>query len=324
MTAFTETDILSLGAFGIHIRFRAILRCRFLLRRSFGCAVLLCCFGISLANAGAGLSEVLIMLRGELSDLEWRAAAGDAESQFQLGVLYAEGVVVPRSFVESAQWFHQAAAQGVVAAQYNLGLLYEAGVGVQKNPAEAVRWFRLVAEKSAADPPDTVYSDAAQDIAEELKWYKAIARAHVFAPPKPIVADSDALLYGEPDFSDPVPFDDSAVRAANRRVLRLRRMQNDMRYATDGCFGDHRDLWYADVTRPTPLAAPPETDSAGEVPSRSRPDRRAPSDDTDSSASSSEPSTPSAPSEPSVPLDPPPEPPPEPPPLPPEPPPGGG
>ena len=251
------------------------------------------------------LSEELpILPQGELEKLEWRAAAGDAESQFQLGVLYAEGVVVPRSFAEAAQWFHQAAAQGVVAAQYNLGLLYEAGGGVKKNPAEALRWFRQVTDKSTIDPPATFAPADAEDRAAALKWHKAVAHAQVFASPKPIVA---VTRYETAEVPDPVPFDDAGGRAARRRTLLLRRMHNDMRYATDSCFGDHRDLWYADVTRPLPPPEPVETT-----------DRTRPSAGDDAGSSPSVPRP--GPSEPSLP----PEPPPEPPPLPPEPPPGGG
>ncbi len=35
------------------------------------------------------------------------------------------------------------AEQGEAFAQYNLGVMYENGVGVPENDADAVKWFRL-------------------------------------------------------------------------------------------------------------------------------------------------------------------------------------
>jgi len=264
--------------------------------------------------SGAAVEDLSVFPQDELSDLERRAAAGDAQSQFQLGLVYAEGADVPRSFSVAAQWFHQAAAQGIVRAQYNLGILYEAGAGVPRSAEQALYWYRIVAEASRDGSRDAFGPGPAKSEAEVLEWYKAIAHEHVFAPSQPIIADADVSSEEDSAFPDADWFDESGTEASRRRALRLRRMHNDMRYATDTCFGDHRDLWYADVTRPNPSVEPSETEPAEETRPRPRPDRRDPSGDADSPTPPSEPSVPSEPS----PL------PPAPPSLPPEPPPGGG
>ena len=58
------------------------------------------------------------------------ADQGNADAQFNLGVMYAEGRGVPRDDAEAARWYRCAADQGEAAAQFNLGLMYAKGEGV--------------------------------------------------------------------------------------------------------------------------------------------------------------------------------------------------
>src|SRR5580700_10170024 len=44
-----------------------------------------------------------------------------------------------------------AANQGQAEAQYNLGMLYWKGLGVASDPEEAFRWLRLAADQGQAD-----------------------------------------------------------------------------------------------------------------------------------------------------------------------------
>ena len=41
------------------------------------------------------------------------------------------------------RWFRKAAEQGSPEGQYNLGLMYRQGLGVQKNEREAEKWIGL-------------------------------------------------------------------------------------------------------------------------------------------------------------------------------------
>ena len=43
------------------------------------------------------------------------------------------------------------AEQGDAFAQYNLGLMYDQGLGVPQDYKEAVKWYRLAAEQGYAD-----------------------------------------------------------------------------------------------------------------------------------------------------------------------------
>src|SRR5690606_25776169 len=74
-------------------------------------------------------------------------ASGYAPDQFQVGLMYAHGIELPRNQVEAARWFRMAAEQGHAAAQHQLGVMYTEGEGVPEDDAEAVRWYRLAAEQ---------------------------------------------------------------------------------------------------------------------------------------------------------------------------------
>ena len=71
------------------------------------------------------------------------AEQGDAEAQFCLGNMYAEGHGVPRDEQQSTSWFRRAAEQGFTPAQVNLGVMYTQGQGVEPDLVEAHKWFNI-------------------------------------------------------------------------------------------------------------------------------------------------------------------------------------
>ena len=79
----------------------------------------------------------------------WRPLAekGDAEAQYRIGTLFAEGRGVQRNDETAVSWFRRAAEHGNAMAQYNLGASYAAGVGVAQNDADAAKWFRRAADQ---------------------------------------------------------------------------------------------------------------------------------------------------------------------------------
>lgn len=110
------------------------------------------------------------------------ALAGDAESQYKIGLNYIYGTDVPKDTSKAAEWFKKAADQGFLPARreyaillasgdgvaidmelavqylseaadqldpsalYHLGLMYENGIGVKKNLQMAVRMLAYAAE----------------------------------------------------------------------------------------------------------------------------------------------------------------------------------
>jgi len=76
---------------------------------------------------------------------EWRplAEGGHRDAQFNLGLLYENGLGVPADGAEAARWYRRAAEQHDRAAQAYLGEMYAKGLGVGRNAIEALHWFRV-------------------------------------------------------------------------------------------------------------------------------------------------------------------------------------
>jgi TPR repeat protein len=103
---------------------------------------------------------------------QWKPLAeqGNAEAQFNLGVMYDSRLPsytfahsmflgdvvrtqtsVTKDDKEAVRWYRLAADQGYSRAQFNLGMMYEYGVGVATDVKEAIRWDRLAAEQGNID-----------------------------------------------------------------------------------------------------------------------------------------------------------------------------
>lgn len=103
------------------------------------------------APATAGVPEGNAALerfdyRAAMSEFSDAAAMGDAEGQYQLGLLYMLGHGgIQQDYGRAAQWFQRAAATGHSRAMYMLAKLYATGNGVERNYEEA-RKLMLTAE----------------------------------------------------------------------------------------------------------------------------------------------------------------------------------
>ena len=113
------------------------------------------CAGFTLgltAPARAGWDEgVAAYQRGDYATAlrEWRPLAeqGVADAQYNLGVMYGEGLGVPQDYAKAVGWWRKAAEQGHATAQYNLGVAYHNGEGVPQNYAQAHMWYNLAASR---------------------------------------------------------------------------------------------------------------------------------------------------------------------------------
>ena len=105
-----------------------------------------------LTPAGAKLDALLKAgIARRLADLRVNAEQGDAEAQFNLGVMYDVGRGVPEDEAEAMHWYRLAATQDHAAAQNNLGVMYDAGRGVPQDAAEAARWYQRAAAQGIAE-----------------------------------------------------------------------------------------------------------------------------------------------------------------------------
>ena len=73
------------------------------------------------------------------------AEQGDAYAQFNLGLMYGNGLGVPQEYKEAEKWYRLSAEQGHPEAQYNLGQMYRIGQGVQQDHVLAHMWWNLSA-----------------------------------------------------------------------------------------------------------------------------------------------------------------------------------
>ena len=118
---------------------------------------------------------------GLLEKLSQRAAQGQPEAQYQLGVIYLRGKGISKDLGQAAGLLRRAAERGIAEAQYQLGLLYLTGDGVMKDYAEAAKWIRKAADQGLADAQYDYgvlchFGDGVpKDDAEASKWYALAA-----------------------------------------------------------------------------------------------------------------------------------------------------
>lgn len=87
---------------------------------------------------------------GALAKLREAAQSGDANAQYRLGYMYANGLGIPQNNSKAVFWYHKAATQGEVTAQNALGTFYTAGLGVPQDYAHALYWYSKAAKQNYA------------------------------------------------------------------------------------------------------------------------------------------------------------------------------
>lgn len=115
------------------------------------------------AQARYDLGVAMLCRRGIARDpgdaarlLRGAAESGHASAQSVLGWMLMSGRGGRRDDAQAAGWLQRAAQAGDTAAQNNLGVLYATGRGVARDEAAAERWFRSAAEKGAEQAADNL------------------------------------------------------------------------------------------------------------------------------------------------------------------------
>ena len=97
--------------------------------------------------------------RGDFAEAYWLwrtlAERGDAEAQFQLGWLYANGQGLRQNPMAAADWWERAAHAGHPDADLAIAQAYQKGRGRKKDPEEAVYWM-LVASRNGNDDAQAI------------------------------------------------------------------------------------------------------------------------------------------------------------------------
>ncbi len=104
------------------------------------------------------------------------AEQGDANAQYNLGVMYDNGRGVPQDYAAAMSWWRRAAEGGSTRAQFNLGGMHLSGKGAPQDYTIAGQWFRKAAERGYADAQfglATLYYNGLgvpQDYAAAASW----------------------------------------------------------------------------------------------------------------------------------------------------------
>ncbi len=98
---------------------------------------------LALAAAEAQSTEIERLL----SAAKW----GDAEAQFKLGSLYAEGRGADRNYNEALRWYRAAGVQGHAEAQFKLGFMFAEGRDIPRSYGAALSWYELAAKQGHAE-----------------------------------------------------------------------------------------------------------------------------------------------------------------------------
>jgi TPR repeat protein len=122
-----------------------------------------------------------IAIDNSIDSLRKKAEAGDAKSQYALGLDYYSGFAVGKDLAEAVKWFSKSAEQGNAEAEESLAECYQTGNGVGKDPVEAAKWYRIAAEQGEITAQYNLglsYDRGVgveKDSGEAFKWFQKAA-----------------------------------------------------------------------------------------------------------------------------------------------------
>ena len=83
-----------------------------------------------------------------IQELEYCANKNDAFSQYNLAVIYRDGIGVKRDFDKAFHWFKKSADLGFSNAKANLSWFYKNGVAVKQDFSQALFWAEQAAKEN--------------------------------------------------------------------------------------------------------------------------------------------------------------------------------
>jgi TPR repeat protein len=91
--------------------------------------------------------------------------------------MFAEGQGVPQDYVQSAEWYRQAADQGEPHAQYNLGILFATGEAGPVDHVSAYVWLSLATAQFPVADARRRTALTSRDLIAKLMTHEQIAEA---------------------------------------------------------------------------------------------------------------------------------------------------
>ena len=83
----------------------------------------------------------------KFANTEKKAAGGNVQAQYTLGLMYEQGYGVTQDKYQAALCYRKAAEKGHAQAQYRLGYLYHNGQGMPRDLRQAAEWYAKAAEQ---------------------------------------------------------------------------------------------------------------------------------------------------------------------------------
>jgi hypothetical protein len=143
--------------------------------RSLLLALVLAAGGAVAEPRDAMTAAMAAMLEGNFAEAYclWQPLAerGDAEAQYHLGWLYANGNGLKVDTRQAVAWWRRAAEQGHADAEFAMGLAATTGDGMERDLNEAVRWYGLAAQQGHQDARDILLQLAADPAVRVLEQH---------------------------------------------------------------------------------------------------------------------------------------------------------
>ena len=100
-------------------------------------------------TSNSKINKVKDTLTPAQSYISWKAAAekGDMTSQYNLGLVYEQGLGISVDLKKAAHWYKKASMQGHIVAAYNLATMAHQGHGVKPDLKMAMHWYEFAAKK---------------------------------------------------------------------------------------------------------------------------------------------------------------------------------
>ena len=183
--------------------------------------VLAACAGLALAQADAARSAYEREDYATAVSLDApRAAAGDAEAQYRMGMMARFGWGMDKDTAAAVRWLSAAARQNHAQAQAELGAMYRLGRGVPEDAREAARLLTAAALAGVGIAQLSVgrmYRDGIgvdRDLVEAYAWFSAAGDNNVM----------DGLAYRSEIVKDMSP---EQIAEGKRLAAQRTRKEND-------------------------------------------------------------------------------------------------
>lgn len=139
-------------------------------------------------------------LKRYIETLEMKAKRGDLQSQFLLGYMYSEGILVPLDERKGIDYLREAAGQNEPAAQYRLSSLYYKGIAGRQDFDKAFEWEEKAAQNGyvpAMEGLAWLYRTGLgckRDLKEAERWYERAIENGYSSAYRPLAEVCELLL----------------------------------------------------------------------------------------------------------------------------------